>query len=169
MRALRLCLGALLAAVSSASALAADEPTTSPIPRTVYWGDTHLHTRNSADAYSLGNQNLTPADAYRFARGETVLDHQGQPVALRRPLDFLIVSDHAEYLAGYYGFTVGDPRVRNSAIGARWADDVASGNAAAMMGSFVGSIDDPENNPAFPEPIRRSIWRQVVQTADEYN
>ncbi len=169
MRAFRLCLRALLAALPGAVAFAADAADVPPVPRSVFWGDTHLHTRNSADAYSLGNQNLTPADAYRFARGETVFDHQGQPVALRRPLDFLIVSDHAEYLAGYYGFTVGDPRVKNSAIGARWADDVAAGNSAAMMGSFVGSINDPDNNPAFPEPIRRSIWRQVVQTADEYN
>ena len=39
-------------------------------PQNVYWGDTHLHTRNSADACSLGNMNLTPADAYRFARGQ---------------------------------------------------------------------------------------------------
>lgn len=41
-------------------------------PGNVYFGDTHLHTRNSADAWSMGNLNLAPEDAYRFAQGEPV-------------------------------------------------------------------------------------------------
>ena len=80
-------------------------------PKNVYWGDTHLHTRNSADAYSLGNMNLTPTDAFRFAQGKAVVAHNGMNVQLRRPLDFLVVSDHAEYIGGYYRFNVGDPIV----------------------------------------------------------
>ncbi|MFP6795198.1 MAG: DUF3604 domain-containing protein, partial [Pseudomonadales bacterium] len=48
-------------------------PVGSDYPKNVYWGDTHLHTRNSADAYSLGNLNLTPADAFRFARGQELI------------------------------------------------------------------------------------------------
>ena len=67
-------------------------------PKEVFFGDTHLHTRNSADAWSMGNLNLTPGDAYRFAQGSPVLAHNGMQVQLRRPLDFLVVSDHAEYL-----------------------------------------------------------------------
>ena len=67
-------------------------------PKQVYWGDTHLHSRNSADAYTLGNMNLTQADAYRFAQGQAYTAHNGMQVQLRRPLDFLVVSDHAEYL-----------------------------------------------------------------------
>ncbi|MFP6817271.1 MAG: DUF3604 domain-containing protein, partial [Pseudomonadales bacterium] len=84
-------------------------------PKNVYWGDTHLHTRNSADAYSLGNMNLTPTDAFRFAQGKAVVAHNGMNVQLRRPLDFLVVSDHAEYIGGYYRFNVGDPIVTDTA------------------------------------------------------
>ena len=62
-------------------------------PRTVYWGDTHLHTRNSFDAYNLGNIDLSPDDAYRFARGEQMTSQTGLPARLRRPLDFLVVAD----------------------------------------------------------------------------
>ena len=73
-------------------------------PKNVYFGDTHLHTRNSADAYSLGNMSLTPGDAYRFAKGQEVIAHNGMRVKHRHPMDFLVVSDHAEYLGGLLSF-----------------------------------------------------------------
>ena len=63
----------------------------------VLWGDTHLHTANSLDAAAFGN-TLGPEAAYRFARGEEVVSSSGQPVKLSRPLDFLVVADHAEGL-----------------------------------------------------------------------
>ena len=53
-------------------------------PTQVYWGDTHLHTGMSFDAGSFGAR-LMPADAYRFARGETVTSSTGVPARLHRP------------------------------------------------------------------------------------
>ena len=139
-------------------------------PSNVYWGDTHLHTRNSADAYSLGNMNLTPADAYRFAQGHEVLAHNGMAVKLRRPLDFLVVSDHAEYLGGYYRFFVGDPLVTDTEAGRRWSAMQESGAPIdALMGEFTGSMDDPSTHPPLPESTRRSIWKEVAFTSDKYN
>ncbi len=67
-------------------------------PDNVYWGDTHLHSYLSGDAFALGSR-LTPEDAYRFAKGEAVQSTSGQPARLRRALDFLMVADHAENLA----------------------------------------------------------------------
>ena len=66
-------------------------------PDNVYWGDTHVHTSLSPDAYTFGTR-LTPDDAYRFARGETVTSNSGQPVRLHRPLDFVLVADHGAFL-----------------------------------------------------------------------
>ncbi|MGI9328578.1 MAG: DUF3604 domain-containing protein [Pseudomonadales bacterium] len=165
------CLSALLWQASSFAE--APKPyskaTQQDYPQNLYWGDTHLHSRNSADAYSLGNMNLTPADAYRFAKGQALTAHTGEPVQLLRPLDFLVVSDHAEYLGGYYRFNVGDPLVRNTAAGKQWQQFIEEGNPTRMMASFTGSINDPENHPPFPEEVRRTIWQDVAQTADEYN
>lgn len=67
-------------------------------PGSVYWGDTHLHSSLSADANAIGNSALSPADAYRFAKGETVTSNSGQRARLNRPLDFLVVADHAAYI-----------------------------------------------------------------------
>ena len=65
----------------------------------VYWGDTHLHTNRSFDAFTNRNFSVGPDEAYRFARGMPV-EHPGHKarVQLETPLDFLVVSDHAEFL-----------------------------------------------------------------------
>lgn len=64
--------------------------------RNAYFGETHMHTALSLDAY-IGGTRLMPSDSYRFARGEPVLVN-GIHKQLDRPLDFAAVSDHAEYL-----------------------------------------------------------------------
>jgi len=72
--------------------------------RRAYFGDTHIHTALSFDANSQDTRNR-PRDAYRFARGEEMgiqpYDGDGQPtrfIRLDRPLDFVALSDHAEFL-----------------------------------------------------------------------
>jgi hypothetical protein len=68
-------------------------------PTQVFWGDTHNHTGNSFDVYLFGTPNSTPDTAYRFARGERVINPTtGTPWQLSKPLDFLVVADHAEML-----------------------------------------------------------------------
>ncbi len=57
-------------------------------PENVYWGDTHLHTYLSGDAYSFG-ATITPDQAYRFAKGETIRADGGEDVRIRRHLDFI--------------------------------------------------------------------------------
>ncbi len=68
--------------------------------RNVYFGETHMHTAYSLDAY-LGGTRQTPSDAYRAAKGEAVVVN-GQSHRMRRPLDFAAVTDHAEYLGEMY-------------------------------------------------------------------
>ena len=69
----------------------------SAFPDKVLWGDTHLHTANSVDAFGFGNR-LDPEAALRFASGEEVTSSTGIKAKLSRPLDFLVVTDHAEGL-----------------------------------------------------------------------
>ena len=145
------------------------KPVSSDYPKNVYWGDTHLHTRNSADAYSMGNMNMTPTDAYRFARGEEMVAHNGMRVQLRRPLDFLVVSDHSEYLGGFYRYQMSDPVIKGTAAGKQWAEFIAAGDYASWFQSFVNSMNDPENNPAFNKDVQKYVWEDVGKTADDHN
>lgn len=162
-------LGLGLSALSLSGLAAEYSPVDADYPKNVYFGDTHLHTRNSADAYSLGNLNLTPADAFRFAQGQELTAHNGMRVQLRRPLDFLVVSDHSEYLGGYYRFNVNDPIVTATDAGVQWQDFVSEGNPDQMMGTFTGSMADPEAYPPFPKATQKRIWEDVTLTADDHN
>ena len=138
-------------------------------PKEVFFGDTHLHTRNSADAWSMGNLNLTPGDAYRFAQGSPVLAHNGMQVQLRRPLDFLVVSDHAEYLGAFYRFNVNDSLITKTDVGRQWQTYVEEGDLAKFFGAFVNSMQNKEEDPSLPAAVRQTVWSGVAKTADRHN
>ena len=67
--------------------------------RSAYFGDLHVHTTYSFDAFAFGTV-ATPDDAYRFAEGEALEHPAGFEVKLRAPLDFYAVTDHAQFLGG---------------------------------------------------------------------
>jgi len=150
-------------------------------PTNVYWGDTHLHTYLSGDAFSLGTL-LTPDQAYRFAKGETVLATGGQKVRLRRALDFLMVADHAENLGVIPRLASGDPRLLDTPAGRRFAKIVSElpplpkvldaesleaynqgSRALAMAKGAWGA--DYEIDDAF----KREVWHEVVDNAERHN
>lgn len=165
--------GLMLVLSISAQAIA-DTPEYSPgigpnFPKNVFFGDLHLHTRNSPDAYGQGNRELGPADAYKFARGEEVVSSSGLKVRLKRPLDFLAVTDHAEFIGAYYRFSRKDPVLLNSEVGKRWSGFLAEGKPQMLMYEFVQSIEHPDpKRDSLPEELERSIWSEIVKTADQY-
>jgi hypothetical protein len=65
--------------------------------RNAYFGDLHVHTNYSFDAYAFGTV-ASPYDAYRFAKGQAIKHPAGFDVQLRAPLDFYAVTDHAMFL-----------------------------------------------------------------------
>jgi len=150
-------------------------------PKQVFFGDLHLHSNISADAHSMGNLLLSSADAYRFARGEKVVASNGLPAQLKRPLDFLSVTDHAEFMGLYRMFTIEDPRLMNSDLGKAWLarydtkpdpnePDPTQLMARNPIAAFVNSINDPNpERDAYPDELKSAIWTNVARTADEFN
>ncbi len=66
--------------------------------RNAYFGETHVHTSWSFDAYIFGNTKTTPADSYKYAKGEPIEHPMGYPVKITTPLDWMGVTDHSEYV-----------------------------------------------------------------------
>lgn len=150
-------------------------------PDQVYWGDTHLHTYLSGDAFSMGIL-VTPEEAYRFAKGETIRSTGGEEVRLRRPLDFLMVSDHAENMGALPRLAAGDRRFLESEDGRRSFELLAStpaladvlraksleefnvGNTALLNAKGAKGGDFGVN-----EDFIRDVWERVVAIAEKHN
>ncbi len=143
-------------------------PFVEPPPKHVYWGDTHLHTMYSSDAGLIGT-TLTPADAYRFARGEEVTSSTGVRGRIGTPLDFLVVSDHAESLGLPVAVAEADPVL----LANPWGREVyelfqaGRGHDGFMKWGLEGALAgrDPLGEPS----INAGVWRRQAETADRYN
>ena len=122
-----ICLVASLVFSSRASAAPEYSPHVGQsYPNRVLFGDTHLHTAYSTDAGMLGNR-LGPEAAYRFAMGEPVTSSTGVKARLSRPLDFLVVADHAENLGFPVQLAQGHPALQGNDFGKTMATYVKAG------------------------------------------
>jgi hypothetical protein len=132
----------------------------------LYWGDTHLHTKYSTDAGMVGNQ-LGPEEAYRFAKGEEVLSSTGQRARLIRPLDFLVISDHAENLGLAPMIEESNPDLLATEAGKRWYDMVRAGNGYEAFREWAGSVQ--RGDQIRSRKMQRTVWERQTAAADAHN
>ncbi len=133
----------------------------------VFWGDTHLHTSYSTDAGMIGNF-LGPDEAFRFARGETVTASGGQRAKLIRPLDFLVVADHAENLGLAPLIAESDPNLLRIPWAKKVHDLVKAGDpfgAYAAWGAKMAAGEDPIDD----DEMIRTVWNRIVDSAERFN
>ena len=141
-------------------------------PKNVYFGDTHLHTTYSTDAGLVGSLR-TPDDAYRFAKGEEVLSSTGTPAKLYRPLDFLVVTDHAENMGLPVALREKNPLLLAEDFGRKVYDLASTGKVENMIAAYGlwqrGGLDkarDPLGEAS--KPIATDIWSRVTAYADQH-
>ena len=122
----------------------------------VFWGDLHVHTAYSLDAYGFGTIR-TPAEAYRFAKGARVSTPAGG-AQLERPLDFMAVTDHAEWLDLMYTCT--DPRMSAHPYCVKLREQSSQATGATIFRDFV--------NPTITEakPARADICAEDPSACD---
>jgi len=138
-------------------------------PTRVFFGDTHLHTAVSVDAGTMCR--VGQEDAFRFARGEEITTTHGLRAKLSRPLDFLVVSDHAEMYGLMPRLLAGDPEVLSSDIGKRWYRELQSGDRDRIFDTameIVASLQK-KDAPIESEKLVRSAWHAYTELADRYN
>jgi len=160
------------AVAPQATSAAAIEPVAeaSIHPQRVYWGDLHLHTRYSFDSYAFGNTALSPDHAFRFARGEAITAHNGEQAQLATPLDFLLVSDHAEFLGVLPGIEDGDETVLSTTLGKRWADWLGDSQFSSIVNEYVAVVEGKSDVDGYvPDEFLNNVWRKIGAVADAYN
>ncbi|MBT4522514.1 MAG: DUF3604 domain-containing protein, partial [Halieaceae bacterium] len=134
-----------------------------------YFGELHVHSQNSVDAYTTGVR-VTPEDAYRYARGEPINHISGQTVQAAQAIDFMAVTDHSEYLGVLP--TLPDPSGPLSATGV--AREILSGDAERARAAMMKVVLTMGTNPPAPvkellDPaVRKPIWQSYISLADEY-
>ncbi|MGI9530738.1 DUF3604 domain-containing protein [Lutimonas sp.] len=143
---------------------------TNPL-KNAYFGETHVHTSSSMDAF-IGGNRLTPEEAYRFAKGEEVTAN-GSPHKLKRPLDFCAISDHAEYLGETYTLmnkgTPGynDPVAKQMREADNYEDAIALFVKYVVTPARTGGSSHPDFYQG--EASTMSGWRKNFQATEKYN
>ncbi len=159
---------ALAAALAACTGQAAEQPAKPVRPavptdadRAAYFGQLHLHTAVSFDAYIMGTR-LGLDDAYRFARGDQVL-LMGKPVAREEPLDFIAITDHAEQMGVGDAIEDATSEFSNTDIGRRARAQVREGgNLYRLMTELSGS---PARGV---RAASESAWIKSVDAANRY-
>ena len=141
------------------------KPAPNPL-KNAYFGDLHLHSGYSMDAFAFGTRT-TPEDSYKYAMGETV-EYMGKPQKRIAPLDFLAVTDHAEYL-GVVRDTI-DPN--GPFANSEWYKIMTNPDPAVSATAFrklIGSTIVNKPLPEFNDPkLLRSAWEKYSAISDRY-
>jgi len=140
--------------------------------RNAYFGETHVHTMYSLDAY-IGDNRMSPSMAYRFAKGEAFEIH-GVKKQLKRPLDFAAVTDHSEYIGEMYSTIVkGAPGYDNEDLKALRNLKTLKEKQQWFF-KYVLSVNrgaaKPEHPSFFAGPSTvKSAWKIMIEAAEKHN
>ena len=136
--------------------------------RKLFFGDLHIHTGLSTDAYILGVRN-EPNDVYNFAKGKVIQHGAGYPIQISRPLDFAAVTDHAEYM--------GQARLANMDIPTNrraLSDILKNDNVLSITQSWLESGQHMQDNGFSPEgaainkKINKEAWQLTIDAAEQH-
>lgn len=175
----------VLWAVVAATAQAADAD------RRLLWGDTHVHTSYSFDAFLNGNRTADPDVAYRWAKGEPVIHPYNRTrVRIKTPLDFLVIADHAEFYGGIrdiYNEGIQNPDANLIERLAYWYNErkirnaIDDGRGPEYFASVLPVADDPvaaaarwgevasAGTPPGAEISAKNAWDSLRSTAERHN
>ncbi len=139
--------------------------------KNAYFGETHLHTSWSADAWLIGNQVTGPTDAYKYAKGETIKHPLGYNIKIDTPMDFMGVTDHSEYvgitkMANTPGSPVSKlPETKGLII----TDTSSKEQQQSAFLALVKLMSEPPVKALMTPEITGPIWKENIQIANAAN
>ena len=136
--------------------------------KNVYFGDLHIHTKNSFDAY-IFNVRSTPDDVYRFAKGQTVRHPAGYDITIGGdPLDFVAATDHGAYMGILPAMNNPDSPLSKLDMAA----DMFGTDPALIVRAFNKIGGSVRSGEPFPEAYDREIidrtWQEAIEAADRH-
>ena len=147
--------------------------------KSVYWGDTHVHSSWSSDAdFWGGNISLTPEKAYLFAQGEEVISSTGIVARLERPLDFIAIADHAEGLGlmpmlrqkktEFLSTDLGGELNRRLELALNGVDNKkVTEEKMSDLGMMLWEYNQKSDSAI--DSLYQKIWHRVTNTSDQFN
>lgn len=136
-------------------------------PNNVFFGDTHLHTSYSTDAGMVGNSR-GPEEAYRLARGEVITSSFGLKVQLSRPLDFLVISDHAENFGLAPAIAESNPELLKNAWGKAIHDKVKANDPTGAFDMWIKQVNAKDDKLA-GSGMSKTFWQHSNEISEKYN
>ena len=140
--------------------------------RNAYFGDLHVHTRFSFDAFLMGTRR-TPDDAYRFAKGDAIEHASGFMMQMKKPLDFQGVTDHGLYLGMMPDLARTDSAYKDHPIAGFVKNATDAEGSTEAFGAVLGHLTDSrvsdEVDPLRDASIARSAWDEIIASAERHN
>ncbi len=160
-------LGAALSGLMMAPALAQQK---NP-ERDAYFGETHVHTSWSLDAWLIGNRITDPGDAYKYFKGEPIKHPMGFEVKIDTPLDWAGVTDHSEYVGVMR--LANDPSSPISKLPAAQPLIIRTNTQAEVERIFVYGVrvlmGGPPVKALMSPEVAGTVWKQNVELAEKAN
>jgi hypothetical protein len=148
-----------------------NRPKPNPL-RNVYFGEEHMHTRNSFDAVALGVKQ-TWDDAYNYAKGKPIVQSTtGVTIQRRTPYDFVAITDHSEYFGVLKDLSDPKSPLSKSEFAKGFAAGIAGDEAAGQkyMAQLIGTLLTNNPMPEYVTPeLRKGNWQKYVNTANKHN
>ncbi len=135
--------------------------------RNAYFGDLHIHTSWSFDAFVM-NVRTSPDDAYRFGKGAAIPHAGGKPIQIGRPLDFMAVTDHAEYMSVFRQMEDVDNPLSQLAIAKEINNSTEDDPAKKFLKIGLSMATMSPYEELIEQDIIQNTWKRVVTAADDH-
>ncbi|MBK8869750.1 MAG: DUF3604 domain-containing protein [Elusimicrobia bacterium] len=138
-------------------------------PTRVLWGVAHVHTGYSFDSGMFG-VTLTPDDLFKVATGGEVALDNGVRFKQDRPLDWVSITDHAEYLGISEEIRVGSPALLATPQGKRWYEMSKTSPQEGVKAAIEAVVSMQTGKPVFDSrKLTATAWARAVASAEKWN
>lgn len=135
--------------------------------RNAYFGDLHVHTMYSFDAFTFGTTS-SPDEAYKFAKGGVIQHPGGFDMQLREPLDFYSVTDHAFFMGAVRAMTDPSQALSKHELAAGMQNLTTAENRREQFGAFLSFLQSDRAHELVDANVFQDAWDDIQAAANRH-